>query len=126
MQPDLDEVAGRFADRVDLEMINAAGAIDSVRALGVKGTPTLIGVRGGEEVFRFTGRRSLSELEELFTAVSTGGDTRRVGRQDRLLRVAAGAVLVGAGLVAGPAWPLVGIGGTVLVIGLVPWVRRHA
>lgn len=123
MQPDLDSVAADYSDRVDLEIVNAFDELETTRRLGVKGTPTLIGVRGGEEVFRVVGRRTRSELEALFDAVAAGERAPAVGYGDLLLRLGAGVVLIGAGLVSGPAWALFGLGVAILTLGVISWLR---
>lgn len=124
MQPSLDATAVEFADTVDLVMVNAAVDIETVRSLGVKGTPTLIGIREGEEVYRYTGRRSPAELEKLFSSVSAGVRPKGVGRLDMMLRVGVGVALLGAGLLSGPAWALVVIGVAVAAVGIFPMVGR--
>ncbi len=124
MQPSLDATAVEFADTVDLVMVNAAVDIETVRSLGVKGTPTLIGIREGEEVYRYTGRRSPAELEKLFSSVSAGVRPKGVGRLDMMLRVGVGVALLGAGLLSGPAWGLVAIGVAVAAVGILPMVGR--
>lgn len=124
MQPSLDATAVAFADTVDLVMVNAALDIETVRSLGVKGTPTLIGIREGEEVYRYTGRRSPAELEKLFSSVSVGVRPKGVGRLDMMLRVGVGVALLGAGLLSGPAWALVVIGVAVAAAGIFPMVGR--
>lgn len=125
MQPHLDAAAADFSDTVDLVRVNAAANPDVVRTLHVMGTPTLIGVHRGVEVFRFTGRRSRAELGDLFRAVAVGADATGVGAQDVLLRVGTGVVLVGIGLVTGPAWSLAAIGAAVTAFGLFPWLTRR-
>lgn len=126
MQPDVDDVVAEYGDRVGFRAVNAAVEPDLVRSLGVKATPTLIGFRDGVEVFRVAGRRSLGELRGLFDAAAGTADPGNVGRTDTALRVGAGGVLATAGLLAGPAWPLVVIGGAVVAAGLIPWMRRMA
>lgn len=125
MQPDLDDMAQEFSDRVDVRMINAADELGMVRGLGVRATPTLIGVRQGEEVFRIVGRRSRTELNELFEALGHGGSVPERSRQDVVVHVFAGMALVGVGLVGGPVWPLVIVGTAVLIYGTAPmlWAR---
>ena len=125
MQPHLDATAAQFSDTVDLVRVNAAANPDVVRTLNVMGTPTLIGVHRGVQVFRFTGRRSRAELSDLFRAVAVGADAAGVGGQDALLRVGTGVVLAGIGLVMGPAWPLVAIGAAVTAFGSLPWLTRR-
>jgi thioredoxin 1 len=123
MQPDLDVVAKTFSDRVDLKMINAAEESAKVRELGVRATPTLIGVREGTEVFRIVGRRSRTDLHDLVEAVGRGGPVRRVSRQDSVLRLSAGFALLALGVAGGPAWPLAVLGVAVFVSGIGPLLR---
>lgn len=124
MESDLEAVAAEYSGRVGLELVNAYDELETVRRLGVKGTPTLIGRRDGEEVFRTVGRRSRLELETLFEAVAAGDGAPAVGYGDLLLRLGAGVVLVGAGLLSGPAWALVGIGVAILALGVISWLRN--
>ena len=114
MAPDLNAVAEEY-DTVDLVVIDASVEPEVAAQLRVMGTPTLIGVRGGEELGRFTGRRSRSELRDLFSAVAAGDtDTvPRFGRGDRLVWSVAGVSLAAAGLAMGPAWPFVVVGAVV-------------
>lgn len=127
MQSDLDEVAETFSDRVALKMVNAAEESEPVRRLGVRATPTLIGVREGREVFRVMGRRSRTDLNEIFEAVTQGGPVRRGSRQDLVLRLSAGSALLGTGLAIGPVWPLVVLGVAVLSYGMASLLKTlHA
>lgn len=125
IQPDLEDVAHEFSELVDVRMINAADELETVKGLGVRATPTLIGVREGEEMFRIVGRRSRTELNELFEAVGRRGLVPKFGRQDLVVRVFAGLALLGAGLAGGPVWPLVILGTAVLIHGTAPllWAR---
>lgn len=126
MRADVDEVAEWFSEQVDLKMVNAVEEPDVIRLLGARATPTLIGVREGREVVRVTGRRSRTDLYELFEAITEGGPVRRMSRQDLMLRLSAGSMLVGVGLGTGPAWPLMIIGAGLLAFGVTPLVRtRH-
>lgn len=111
MMPDLDSVAAEFRN-VALVILDAAAAPEAVAALRVYGTPTLIAVRDGVEVARVTGRRTRAELREMFRQLSTGDDVviPRVGRGNRVVWTVAGLALAGAGLLLGPAWPLVAAG----------------
>ena len=125
MQPDLDEVAGLFAGRVDLMMISAAEEAEVVRRMGVRATPTLIGVREGREVFRTIGRRSRTGLCELFEAVAVGTPVPVVNRQDVVIRMSAGSALLATGLISGPVWPLVVLGTAVVGYGIAARLWAH-
>ena len=114
MKPDLDAVAGEF-DAVDLVVVDATERPDEVADLRVLGTPTLIAIRNGEELARFTGRRTRSELRELFTQTAQGdpGALPRLARGDRLVWTVAGVAVAVAGLATGPLWILVAAGAAV-------------
>lgn len=123
MQPDLEAVA-RDQPEVEVVRVDVVANPSWARERGVLGTPTLIGFRDGAEVFRHTGRRDRAELRSLFAAVQGEVDTPRVGRFDRILRVAAGLVLTVLGAVSGPTWPLVAVGIVVLAVGVIGWSHR--
>lgn len=125
MQPDLDEVAELFSDRVDLQMVSATDELETVRGLGVRATPTLIGLRDGREVLRVTGRRSRKDLHQLFEAVGDGGPVPELNRQDVFVHMFAGLTLVGVGLAIGPVWPLVVVGTAVLIYGITNLFRAR-
>lgn len=125
MEKDLAEVAARFEGRVETHRVNGLAETETARDLGVMGTPTLIGFRGGEEMFRHTGRRSRAELESLFAAVAADVVPRGVGREDLVLRLASGAVLAGVGVAAGPVWPLVAAGIAITGLTLLDRLRHR-
>ena len=115
MQPDLDAVAEEHRQDVDLVVLDATREPERVASLRVLGTPTLIAVKDGVEMSRFTGRRTRRELAELFAGVA-GGDTTEVAavsRGDRIVWGLAGGLLAVAGLLSGPAWILVAAGAAV-------------
>jgi thiol-disulfide isomerase/thioredoxin len=126
MQPDLDAVAHQHSGIVDLVLLDATKEIDRVADLKVRGTPTLIAVKDGAELARFTGRRSRAELSELFAAVADGdtGTLSKTSRGDRVVWATAGVLLAGAGLLAGPSWPLMVLGASLIVFALLRSVLR--
>ncbi len=124
MKPDLDQVAAAFSGEVDLVPIDAVQQPELVSELRVLGTPTLIGVKRGSEVYRITGRRSSAELEELFASLINDRPIPLAGRTGTALQVGAGVVLTGLGLVMGPAWPLVVIGVAVEVYAGSRWMKK--
>ncbi len=125
MEPSLQAVAARHAGTVDFIQIDASADPGTAAELGVRGTPTLVGFRNGEEVLRTVGRLTSSELDGLFTAVADGAAPPRLGRHDAVFRMIAGIGVVFVGALAGPAWPLVGIGAIVLGWGGFTWLRRR-
>ncbi len=125
MKPDLDAVAGEYGG-VDLVVVDATEQPGFAADLGVMGTPTLIAVRDGAELARFTGRRNREELRELFSAVASGDPATiaKFGSGDRLVWTVAGGAVVIAGLALGPSWLLVALGGA--VAGYANWSRGKA
>ena len=127
MQPDLDAVAADYQGLVDLEVMDATREGERVAGLKVFGTPTFIAVNDGTEIARVTGRRSRSELQDLFTAVAAG-DTTAVqsrSRDDRAVRTIAGVLLLVAGVAMGPSWVLIGIGAGLAGYANFPSGRSH-
>jgi hypothetical protein len=125
MKPDLDAVAVEYGG-VDLVILDAAADPESVARLRVFGTPTLIAVRDGVEIARFTGRRTRGELRELFSQMDTSATITapRVGRSDRQVWTLGGVALAGVGLLLGPAWLLVALGTGLAAYANSPWSRR--
>jgi thioredoxin 1 len=81
----------------------------------VRGIPTLIVFRNGQEVSRSIGARSPATLENLFTA-ALGEETqpeRGIAPNTRLLRLISSAALLLLGLFSGPSWLLIGVAGLV-------------
>ena len=109
--PDLD-AAAEVHSEVDLVMLDASQHTETAAELRVRGTPTLIAVREGREVARFIGRRTRSELDDLFAALPSGDldAVPRVGRGDKLVWAVAGLAVSIAGLAMGPNWLLVATG----------------
>jgi hypothetical protein len=126
MKPDLDAVAVEY-DGVDLVILDAAADPGSAARLRVFGTPTLIAVRNGVEIARFTGRRTRSELRELFSQMDTSATITvpRVGRGDRQVWTLGGVALAGVGLLLGPSWALVAIGAGLAGYANIPASRRR-
>lgn len=118
MAADLDAVARRHRDTVDLVIVDAKLNAAAASELHVLATPTLIAVQGGTEVARFVGRRNRRELDELFTAVAAGktDEVAQTTGSDRVVWGVGGVALGAAGLLSGPAWPLVGIGSALVVV----------
>ncbi len=128
MQPDLAAAAREHAASVDLVVIDATRNPERAKALGVLGTPTLIAVRNGAEVARFTGRRSRSELDEVFGELASGdpASLSATSRGDQQVWSMAGAALSAVGLLVGPSWLLVAFGVAAAAWGARPTLQRWA
>lgn len=124
MQPDLDRVAAAYQGKVSRQVVDASIDGERVASLGVRGTPTLIGFRQGEEVFRHTGRIGPAELDRLVADLASGRPAAAGTRADTLTRLGAGAALIAIGLMTS-AWIPLGVGMATVGWGLVGWRRRR-
>lgn len=124
MQPDLERVAAEYQGRVSRQVVDASIDGERVASLGVRGTPTFIGVRQGEEVFRHTGRIGPAELDRLFADLAAGHPATVGKGSDTATRLGAGGALIVLGLIAS-AWIPLGLGVATLAWGLVGWGRRR-
>jgi thiol-disulfide isomerase/thioredoxin len=123
MDPGLEQAAEEYRSSVDLVRIDISTGLHTAETLGAKGTPTLIGLAAGREVFRHTGRLRLQELEQLFSALADEKTPTPRSRTDLIVRLGAGTVLTILGLVTGPSWALVIVGGAVMAFGLAPLLK---
>jgi hypothetical protein len=103
---------------VAFERIDASVYPERVRELGVMATPTVIAFAGDREIARLVGRRGPEDLEGLFASVEVGGEFRG-GDANVRLWVGTGLLMGTLGLLAGPAWPLVGFGVAISGYGVV-------
>jgi thioredoxin 1 len=124
MKPDLDRVASAYQGRVERQVVDAGIEVERVASLGVRGTPTLIGLRRGEEVFRHTGRIGPAELDRLMADLVTDRPVTVRRDSDTTTRLVAGAVLLAVGIVASTPI-LLGVGVATVAWGLVGWHRQR-
>ncbi len=115
IRPALAKLAEQYGSKVDLIEVNADQQPDLVRELGVRSIPTLLAISGGREVSRMIGAQSPSRLAALFDAAQTGRPPELAGIApvERLLRLGVGGALVALGVLSGPSWPLIVIGGAI-------------
>ena len=116
IEPAMEKLGHEYNERVDVWKVNADENASLVQSLGVRSIPTLIAYHGGQEVGRSTGAQSQAALANLFqTALDGEAPPRRgLGRNDRLIRLAAGLALLGAGYYTGFTWWLLGLAAVVL------------
>jgi thioredoxin 1 len=134
LAPGLDRVAARYEGRVDLWKVNADDAPDLVRALGVRGIPTLIVIREGRELARDVGFLDEAALEELFALAGAGSPPAAVPRRpvhdagasrELAFRLVTAAALLAIGMAAG-GQPVPLAAGAVVALAAVydRWLRR--
>ncbi len=71
MEPVLEKVAGTFTDKVKVVKLNSDENQDLSLKYQVRGLPTLIVFRGGQEVERKLGAQNEQDLIRLLTAASS-------------------------------------------------------
>ena len=126
VEPDLLAVAEFHQCDVVLQRVDASTDHSRARDLGVLGTPSFVGIKDGREVFRRTGRQSRAEIEDMFEALANDVQLQPRRRDNEsVLAVAAGAVLLVAGMLTGPSLPLAIIGGILMAGGAGFLLRRR-
>ena len=116
IEPALEKLGHEFDGRVDVWKINADEHASLLQALGVRSIPTLIAYNAGQEVARSSGAQPKAGLARMFEAALQGEvpPKRGLQRNDRIIRLGAGLMLLGVGLYTGFTWWLVGLAGVVL------------
>src|SRR5665811_533955 len=66
MHPAFKQISQKYADDVFVFKINADESPDVLKALGVRGIPTVIGFSHGKEILRRTGMQSAQALDIIF------------------------------------------------------------
>lgn len=122
----MERVSEQFANTVTTDEIVDPTSAAATR-WNVRGTPTLIAVRDGEEVRRLAGAATEGDILGLYTSAATGiGRPTSITTQDRILRLGAGVILGAWGLIA--STPLLEAAGiAALAFGgydLIPWRNR--
>jgi thioredoxin len=105
--PRVEQLGKTYAGRVDVWKINADEQPEVLQALRIYGIPTLMAYHQGVEVTRRTGAASPAALAGLFEAALAGVKPASTGPTalDRVLRLGAGATLLGLAV----WWGLAGI-----------------
>ena len=92
--PIIEELQHEFSGKVDVWKVNTDTEPDVATSLGVRGIPTFIVFREGQELTRLVGAQSRSRLTSLFEQAASGqAVAARLSTQDRVLRSAAGVAL---------------------------------
>jgi thioredoxin 1 len=114
--PVLDRLGKSYSGQVDVWKVNADESQELVKALGIKGIPTLIVFNKEREVMRHVGAAPQPVLDRLFQAALSGSAPARHGLSsaNRMLRLIAGLSLLVVGWISGPSLILLAIAGVVL------------
>lgn len=92
IKPVLEKLSKEYANKVDLWQINADDNQELLQELGIRGIPTLIVYRTGEEVLRSVGAKPESALRSMFADLAEGKDPEPPGISlgQRIFRLVAG------------------------------------
>ncbi len=115
MAPNLEKVAGEYAETVELVRINVDEDVEIARDLKIYAIPTMIAYKDGKELFRKTGSQNLESLRSIFESalneileVKSG-----ISPMTRFLRVISGFGLIAIGILNGINWLLI-LGGALI------------
>ena len=115
MAPYLKKAEQEFAGKVDLWRINADENTDLVKALGVRGIPTMIGYNKGIEVSRRTGAMTAENVLGFFSAVEENKPfSRTLSWVERFMRIIPALVILVLGWMNGPNYWILALGGIIL------------
>ncbi len=115
MDPLFKEVAAKYSGKVELLKVNVDESPEIAQELKIMGIPTTMAYQKGQQVYRKTGFQPVTSLETLFRELSEGKTDihPQLSPLSRILRLAAGGVLITFGALRGPSWILLGIGAIV-------------
>ncbi len=118
-RPILNRFAEKYQGQVDFWEINADEQALLLQQLGVRGIPTLILFRAGGEIFRATGALPAPTYDQMFANLASGKAMRAASLSafERLLRIGAGAALLGYGLPQSNGL-MIALGGVVALAGI--------
>jgi thioredoxin 1 len=116
VKPILEKLAKEYQGRVELWQINADQNPALLQELGIRGIPTLIVYRGGQEKFRSVGAKPANALRDMFESLANGTDPAPVGIAlgERILRFGAGLAIAAWGWSSEASWPLFAVAGVVM------------
>lgn len=117
-KPILEKLAREFEGKVAFLPIDADQSHDILEHFKIIGIPTVLTMRGGQIVGRVTGAQSEAGYRAMFEALAEGREVQvPLPAFDRILRLAAGTLLVMVGIFTG-SWLALGIGGIVAFLGV--------
>jgi len=115
MAPYLKQAENEFAGRVDLWRINADEQPDLVRAMGVRGIPTMVGYYQGEEITRRTGAMTGENVLGFFSAVEQNKPfSRSLSWLERVIRIIPAVLFIVLGWLNGPNYWVIAVGAVIL------------
>jgi thioredoxin len=115
MNPSLEQMKGEFIGKVDLIKIDADSESKLMQELKIFSIPTFLIYNKGSLIARKTGAMGVNQLRNLFIMAETGQrNSAKITSTDRIIRLAAGIVLIAASFLTGFTIPFLFLGGIVL------------
>lgn len=117
MTPVLEKLAGEYEGRVTVLKVNADEHPGLVQKWNVRGIPTLLVFKEGDEKARLLGMQGRPAMTELFEYALGGGKGElklTIPTTERLLRLGTGAALALSGLFWVDSWLLAAAGAVVM------------
>jgi len=117
-KPILEKFAIEYADKVEFMPINADNSRELLEHFRVYSIPTVLTLREGKEVGRFTGAQNEAIYRTIFEALAEGKEVKvSIAQFDRILRLGAGALLIIVGI-STQSWIVAIIGGLIAFMGI--------
>ncbi|HEX5808766.1 MAG TPA: thioredoxin domain-containing protein [Anaerolineales bacterium] len=118
-KPILESLASEYEGEVDFLTVNADENSQLLQELRILSIPTVLTIDQGEMLQKFTGVQSRETYRSLFEALKRREPVAVLSMSafDRLLRLFAGALLIGVGLMTN-SWLLLPIGGLIAFLGI--------
>ncbi len=115
MAPSLKKAEQEFAGKVDLWRINADENSELIRAMGIRGIPTMIGYNKGVVVSRNTGAMTADNVLGFFTAVAENkAFSRTLSWVERIMRIVPAIIILVLGWINGPNFWIMALGALIL------------
>lgn len=118
-KPVLESLAREYEGAVDFLAINADEYPELLRELRIFSIPTVLTTDQGEMLQKFTGVQSRETYRSIFEALQRHEPAVNISVSmfDRMLRLLAGALLLGVGVIT-DTWLLIPIGGLIAFLGI--------
>lgn len=117
-KPILEKLAEEYAANVEFLAVNADEAREVLDQFHITSIPAVLALRSGKVVGRVTGAQNDIGYRAMFESLVNGKEPKfRLSAFDRILRLMAGALLIGIGISAGSTFVLA-IGGIVAFLGV--------
>lgn len=118
-KPILEDLAREYEGKVDLWQVNADNSPEVLQSLKIYGIPTVLLVREGKQIGRYTGAQSRENFRAMFETLAKGGSSVQIALRpfDRVFRIGVGTIIALVG-VSNSSWLLIGLGALLAFLGV--------